>query len=128
MTDLDTSPLSVEIWTSRAKAHMDLVGPFADAFLKRRALGLKHPVHDFLFTYYRCSPLKLKQWVPSFNEELIITTSTQEDYPWLIDYWFKLNENVLSLNQERLQENTRNLALFIANLCRNILQQAPRFG
>lgn len=123
-----TSQLSVEIWTSRAEKHMAIVGQLADAFLKRRSLGLTHVVHDFLFTYYNCSPLKLKQWVPSFEEVLVVTAQTRDEYPWLSDYWFRLDGNLLSLNSERIQENTRGLATFIADLCDNILQKAPRFG
>lgn len=123
-----TSQLSVEIWTSRAEKHTAIVGQLADAFLKRRSLGLTHVVHDFLFTYYNCSPLKLKQWVPSFEELLVVTTQTHDEYPWLSDYWFRLDGNLLSLNRERIQENTRGLAAFIADLCGNILQKAPRFG
>jgi hypothetical protein len=120
--------LSVEAWTLRAKMHTTLVGPHADAFLKRRGLGLTHAVHDFLFTYYSCSPQKLKQWVPSFEEDLVVTPQTRDEYPWLNDYWFSLNGNLLSLNRKRIQEITHHLAKFIANLCSNILQQAPRFG
>lgn len=120
--------LRLEHWTSRADKHSALVGPFADAFVKRRSLGLKHPVHDFLFTYYACSPLKLKQWVPSFEEDLMITPETLVEYPWLNNYWFSLKENALSTNRERIQEHGSGLAAFVENLCDQILQRAPRFG
>lgn len=120
--------LSIETWTSRAKHHTALVGPFANAFLKRRELGLTHAVHDFLFTYYSCSPLKLKQWVPSFEEGLIVTTQTQDEYRWLNGYWFVLEDSVLMLNRDHIQENILSLARFIAEMCGNILQRAPRYG
>lgn len=121
-------PLPIEEWTFRAKKHTELVGPIADAFLKRRALGLTHAVHDFLFTYYNCSPLKLKQWVPSFEEELIVTPDICDEYPWMNDYWFCLKGNFLSLKRERIDEKTRYLARYVANLCANILERPPRFG
>lgn len=120
--------LSIERWTARAKEHTALVAPFADAFLKRRELGHTHAVHDFLFTYYGCSPSKLKRWIPSFEEKLVVTAQTREEYPWLNDYWFKLEGNVLSLNTERIHDNVRGLAAFVAELCGNILQRPPRFG
>ncbi len=121
-------PLPQEIWTARAKRHEALVRPVADAFLERRKLRRIHPVHDFLFTYYDCSPLKLKQWVPSFEEHLIITPEIRDEYSWLNDYWFTLEGNILSPNPERLNENTRHQATFVAKLCRNILIRPPRFG
>ncbi|WP_039377731.1 hypothetical protein [Parachlamydia acanthamoebae] len=120
--------LSLDSWTQRVRMHAERISPFADSFLKRRSLGFTHAVHDFLFTYYSFSPQKLKQWVPSFEEDLTISDNFRKDYPWLNDYWFQLNGNVLSLNQNRIHENTKGLAKFVANLCQNVLQQPPRFG
>lgn len=122
------SKLSVDTWASHVKKHVALVGPLADAFLKRRDLGLTHAVHDFLFTYYSCSPLKLKQWVPSFEEVLEITPQIRKEYPWFSDYWFCLDEEGLSLNRERIHENMRSLVTFVADLCSNMLQRPSRFG
>ncbi|MBS4167517.1 hypothetical protein [Parachlamydia sp. AcF125] len=122
------SQLPIENWTRRAKQHAELVSPFTDAFLKRRSRGLKHAVHDFLFTYYTFSPLKLKQWVPSFEESILISNDRRAEYPWLNGYWFQFKENMLYVNRERFQENTRGLAQFVLKLCQNILHRPPRFG
>lgn len=120
--------LSIDEWTDRAKTHAELLAPFADAFTKRRDLGITHPVYDFLFTYYRCSSQKLKQWVPSYSEHLTVTPEILLDYPWLNETWFLVEENVLSLNRERLTPKTRKLASFVADLCSRILERTPRFG
>jgi hypothetical protein len=128
MDRLQKSLLSIEEWTGRGKRHASLVAPFADAFVKRRGLGQTHAVYDFLFTYYSCSPAKLKQWVPSFEEELVVTPELLGEYPWLKEYWFSLEGDVLFLDTKRLQDNVRGLAEFIATLCENVLQRAPRFG
>jgi len=121
-------PISVETWTSRANKHAALVQPLTDAFLKRRALGQTHAVHDFLFTYYNFSPTKLKQWTPSFEEQLVVTTQIKEEFPWLNDYWFRLDGDLLSINKERFHENTRSLATFVKELCSNVLKQNPKFS
>lgn len=51
-------------WTARQRAHErridDLVGPH----LQRRRRGIKHPVEDFLFTYYSFRPAQLRRWHP----------------------------------------------------------------
>lgn len=120
--------LPESIWKARAKAHSESVSPLADGFLNRRAARQKHPVHDFLFTYYSFSPLKLKQWVPSYTEELKITATTRRQHPWLNSSWFKLEEEILTFNPERVQENTRALLQFLIELCKNISQRQPRFG
>ncbi|MCH1867353.1 3-methyladenine DNA glycosylase [Nocardioides sp. CFH 31398] len=43
-----------------------LVGPYAE----RRARGEKHPVHDFLFTYYAERPGRLRRWHPGYGVAL----------------------------------------------------------
>jgi len=118
----------IEIWTIQAKNHKALVSNIADAFVKRRGLRLAHPVHDFLFTYYDFSPSKLKHWIPSYEENLIIDSQILENHPWLNDYWFKVNGNLLISKRERIHGKTRGLAAFIAELCGNILKRAPRLS
>ena len=127
-TDRLIERLPLEIWTSHAKKHAALVAPYTDAFLKRRSSQKSHPIHDFLFTYYSFSPSKLKQWIPSIHTELETTPQIGEHFPWLNDYWFLLKENILSLNFERIPNHIRDLTQFIAELCSQILQRAPRFG
>lgn len=118
--------LSLEDWTEREKAHRALVSPISDAFLKRRSLGKKHPVEDFLFTYYSFSPSKLKQWVPSFEEALCIEDA--KNVSCFSEYWFEKENDILRLNIHRLQDNVLSLAKFIEELCNAILDRMPRFG
>lgn len=125
---LKSASLPIEVWTGRAGQHAAILSPYADAFIERRGKALKHPVHDFLFQYYSFSPTKLKQWVPSYVENLQMTPCLHEGYPWLNEYWFCGHEDTVSMNRERLGGNTRGLAAFVAELCGNILQQPPRFG
>jgi hypothetical protein len=57
-------------WTARAAAHADRVDRFVAPHLARRADGLKHPVHDFLFTYYSQRPAQLRRWHPGYGVAL----------------------------------------------------------
>lgn len=118
--------LSQTEWTQRAKAHLALVSPMTDAFLHRRGLGQKHPVHDFLFTYYNFSPAKLKHWVPSFEEALCLEKNGE--LPPFSDYWFEITGSTLQLNPKRLQGQALSLIAFIEELCLNLLARPPRFG
>ncbi|MFA6916134.1 MAG: hypothetical protein WC222_07035 [Parachlamydiales bacterium] len=118
--------LSLEEWTKRAKTHTALVSPMADAFLQRRGLQQKHPVYDFLFTYYSFSPSKLKHWVPSFEESL--TIEENGELPGFSEYWFELQNATLRLNPQRLQGQAFALVSFIEELCNAILKRTPRFG
>jgi hypothetical protein len=128
MTSQTICSLPMEIWIPRARQHTLLMEKIVDPFLKRRSLGLHHPVHDFLFTYYSFSPSKLKQWIPSFEENLWITNDLLEQYSWFNNSWFCIDENLLSHNKERMQKSIHGIAKFVAQLCGNILQKAPRFA
>jgi len=49
---------------ARAAEHQAAVDRLTAGFLERRHAGTKHPVEDFLFTYYSHSPGKLSRWHP----------------------------------------------------------------
>jgi hypothetical protein len=119
--------LSLEEWRARKKRHEEILGPIADSFVKRRDVLKKHPVYDFLFTYYALSPTKLKQWIPSFEEALSL--EGERDLPAYFDAAvFCVQEGCLALSLDRLSNATRELVYFVQNLCSNILEKPLRFG
>jgi hypothetical protein len=54
-------------WQARAAAHAARVDVWTQPFLARRQRGEKHPVHDFLFTYYSQRPAALRRWHPGWG-------------------------------------------------------------
>ncbi|MCC9144075.1 MULTISPECIES: 3-methyladenine DNA glycosylase [unclassified Arthrobacter] len=56
--------LTEDQWLPRQAAHEARVRPFTEGFLARRSAGRKHPVEDFLFTYYSQKPGQLLRWHP----------------------------------------------------------------
>ncbi|MEX3611038.1 3-methyladenine DNA glycosylase [Rothia sp. LK2588] len=56
--------LEAEQWRELAAAHERRAARFADPFVQRRNRGEKHPVEDFLFTYYTLKPGQFKRWHP----------------------------------------------------------------
>ncbi len=57
-------------WQARAAAHATRVDAFISPHLARRGSSLKHPVHDFLFTYYSQRPAQLRRWHPGYGAAL----------------------------------------------------------
>jgi hypothetical protein len=51
-------------WSARAAAHESRVDGWLADHLDRRRRGEKHPVFDFLFTYYSYRPAQLRRWHP----------------------------------------------------------------
>ena len=58
--DLDRDRLA----GARRRAHAARVDIWVQPHLERRRRGEKHPVHDFLFTYYSQRPAALRRWHP----------------------------------------------------------------
>ena len=54
-------------WRARAAAHEARVDAFVAPHLARRSERVKHPVHDFLFTYYSQRPAQLRRWHPGYG-------------------------------------------------------------
>lgn len=114
-------------WQARRQAHLDRVAALADAFVERRSRRMKHPVHDFLFTYYSFSPARLKQWSPPPCAAIEIDETDLATMPWLAKTGFRRAGSLLSLDARALTENTRTLARWVAALCQAILDRPPRF-
>ncbi|WP_247827860.1 3-methyladenine DNA glycosylase [Arthrobacter antioxidans] len=51
-------------WQDRERQHHERVARFAEPYLERRSHGARHPVEDFLFTYYTQKPGQLMRWHP----------------------------------------------------------------
>ncbi|GAA3291767.1 3-methyladenine DNA glycosylase [Arthrobacter citreus] len=68
MEAVTPSPFSAVLtpnqWLPLSRRHSERVHPFVDGFLDRRSAGRKHPVEDFLFTYYSQKPGQLLRWHP----------------------------------------------------------------
>ncbi|MEV1146648.1 3-methyladenine DNA glycosylase [Micromonospora sp. NPDC049799] len=59
-----TTLLGAATWRERRQAHEERVDAWLTPHLARRRRGEKHPVEDFLFTYYSHRPAQLRRWHP----------------------------------------------------------------
>ncbi|GAB3153881.1 hypothetical protein GCM10027290_47500 [Micromonospora sonneratiae] len=59
-----TAVLDAPTWQTRRQAHEQRVDAWLAPHLQRRRSGVKHPVEDFLFTYYSHRPAQLRRWHP----------------------------------------------------------------
>ena len=66
-----TRPVPEEEWRARRAAHQRRVDGWTAGHLARRERGEKHPVADFLFTYYSHRPAQLRRWHPGAGVELL---------------------------------------------------------
>ncbi|QDY06949.1 3-methyladenine DNA glycosylase [Micromonospora sp. HM134] len=61
---LAPAALDAADWQARRAAHAARVATWLDPHLARRRTGARHPVEDFLFTYYSYRPAQLRRWHP----------------------------------------------------------------
>jgi hypothetical protein len=59
--------LSVVEARQRRRAHEERADALTAAHRERKRRGQKHPVEDFLFTYYPFSPARLRRWHPGWR-------------------------------------------------------------
>ncbi|MBC2681519.1 3-methyladenine DNA glycosylase [Corynebacterium anserum] len=59
-----TKTLDIPTWTALRAEHIEHVKKLTSEHLARRRRGERHPVWDFMYTYYPTSPGKLSHWHP----------------------------------------------------------------
>ncbi|MBR8744703.1 3-methyladenine DNA glycosylase [Nocardiopsis sp. MG754419] len=63
-TEATGAVLTETEWRARAARHEERVDALTADHLRRRGAGERHPVEDFLFTYYNLKPAQLRRWHP----------------------------------------------------------------
>ncbi|WP_258046154.1 3-methyladenine DNA glycosylase [Leifsonia shinshuensis] len=66
-----TLQLPAADWRAREAAHAERADALTAGHRARAARGEKHPIEDFLFTYYAYSPSVLRRWHPGAGVELL---------------------------------------------------------
>ena len=69
--------LSAGLWRAREAEHAERADALTAAHRRRASRGEKHPVEDFLFTYYSYNPSVLRRWHPGAGVELADASATE---------------------------------------------------
>lgn len=73
--------ISRDDWLGRTEAHRKRLSPFLDAQRERLSRGERHPVYDFLFTYYCFSGGQLLRWTPGLGVEVECCDEDELEWP-----------------------------------------------
>lgn len=109
-------------WRHREGAHRIRVAGHAEAFVQRRSAGAKHPVWDFLFTYYSFSPNKLMTWCPGVGEGRQGNPDQREQE------YEQEQEQEVTWTWPALPDRIRREAAWVVQLCANIADRPARFA
>ncbi|MFC9517094.1 3-methyladenine DNA glycosylase [Nocardiaceae bacterium NPDC056970] len=120
---MSSAVLPEEVWTARRDRHREVVADLVGPHLQRKAAGVKHPVHDFLFTYYSVKPNQLRRWHPGFGTAL--AGHSAQDY--LIYSGYEGSDDRVSLSPDVLARR-RETVEFVAALLSATAGRRPQLN
>lgn len=116
--------LPESVWHERREAHRARVSALIGAHEARASRSEKHPVEDFLFSYYAHRPMWLKRWHPGIG--VILSGVASIEYLKLPMY-SGVSEGVTA-DPMRLAEGRRASVAWIRDLLRITATRPPSFG
>ena len=119
-----TTILAEPDWHERRRAHERRVLAWTGPHQARAARGEKHPVHDFLFEYYRYRPSWLRRWHP--GPDIILQGDSAREYL----RWPEYHETPdgIALNPAALELRRRGSLAWVLNLLRVTAERPPQFA
>lgn len=116
-------PLPATAWRDEERAHQERADSLTAGHRERAARGEKHPVEDFLFTYYSYKPSLLRRWHPGEGVELMEAASS----PRATWRGYRPGASPDGLVVDRGAIHTRHAGLF-SNIARILRATAGRSG
>ncbi|MEO6999430.1 MAG: 3-methyladenine DNA glycosylase [Terracoccus sp.] len=119
MEDLDETQ-----WLKRTAAHEARVDTATAAHRQRRHDGRRHPVEDFLFTYYSFKPAQLRRWHPGAGRGLRSGgAAPQRDWRY-----YTLVDDVVSIDAADFVGARGDTLRFVRDLLERTASRPGRFG
>ena len=124
-----TAPVVLDeaTWKARRAAHEARVDTWTEPHLERRRRAEKHPVEDFLFTYYAQRPAAFRRWHPGFG--VALTGEAAQDYVALKGYGVLLTDSARPTPGEAIGvtvDHVRSQRLLLQTLHRLLTATASR--
>ncbi len=116
--------LPEKLWREKQAAHHARVDPWLAPVLARAARGEKHPVEDFLFTYYGHRPGHLRRWHPGLGVALE-GEGAREFLSWV---GYAERDGVVMAHPARVMKGRPEVVPWLLRLQRNLLDRPAFFG
>jgi hypothetical protein len=109
-------------WTAEAEAHASRADALTAEHRARASRAQKHPVEDFLFTYYSYKPAILRRWHPGPG---VVLDDADERAGWR---WYRRAGSGVRVDAEAFRTERGSLYRGIVNLLRATLHRPAQFG
>lgn len=111
-------------WLARQAAHEARVRAWTDPHQARGARGEKHPVYDFLFTYYAFRPAWLRRWHP--GPEIVLAGAAAREFLRWPEY--REVESGVALDPSRLPAHRREFVGWLRGMLAAMQGRPAFFG
>ena len=125
MSPLTQPPLRAEDWLQRSACHRSRALAWTQPTRDRRARGEKHPVHDFLHTYYRLSLGQLERWHPGIGVDLEDCSEARQMFR---QPHYRFEEGTCSVDPARLTPKARTRLKFSLQILQSTAKRPPNFA
>ena len=115
--------LSHTEWRRLERAHQARVDALTAAHLARRSRGERHPVEDFLWTYYSVKPAELRRWHPGAG--VLLEDGGVDRQAWR--HYTAVGADI-TVDLDAFFEKRGATVTYVDTLLRATLERTPRFG
>jgi len=124
LTSSAPAVLSEPDWLARRTAHETRVQAWLGPHQARAARGEKHPVYDFLFSYYAFRPAWLRRWQP--GPDLVLGGETAREFLRRPEY--RETPDGVMLDPATLRPSRREFVRWLRELLAVMRERPPFFG
>jgi hypothetical protein len=111
-------------WRARQSAHERRVRTWTDPHQSRGERGEKHPVYDFLFTYYAFRPAWLRRWHP--GPDIALSGETAREFLRWPEYY--TTPDGIALDPARLPAHRREFVSWLRGMLAAMQTRPAFFG
>ncbi|WP_400994712.1 3-methyladenine DNA glycosylase [Agromyces sp. GXQ0307] len=122
----DAVVLDADDWHGRERAHAERADTLTAGHRARKARGERHPIEDFLFTYYSYSPALLRRWHPGAGVELADAAGTpRAAWRW---YTAGASERALRVDADGMRAEKGAMLGLVERMLRRTAARPAQFG
>ncbi len=124
LLNCESQLLNWERWQRREREHQERADALTAGWRARQQSGAKHPVDDFLFTYYPVRPSALRRWHPGAGVTLE-GAATEDRATWK---WYRVEGDDVRVDTASLLEKRESSIRFIVSLLQKTANRQANFG
>ena len=116
--------LAPEVWRERSEVHAERADELTADHRRRASRAEKHPVEDFLFTYYSYKPAVLRRWHPGPGVVLEGAADARGGWRW----YETVHDDHVRVADEQFRHERGSLYRGVTGLLRATLDRPAAFG